>query len=145
MGCPAPHKTRDQVWLGVGVAVGFLAAKVMMSRTKAKAEAQVKAKAAAAKARTSHQKVHLRLAIKGVGPNVCVGGHTQTSAIPAAYVIQVHVLCVSLKFDSEAEKIAWRNRWAPLAATVFKTEPNCLSYEFCDATNDKTSAIIYEV
>lgn len=57
---------------------------------------------------------------------------------------KVHVLLVQLKFKSAEQKEAWRTLWVPMAQATRRSEPNCLSYEFCDSADDPTTAIIYE-
>eukprot|EP00035_Acanthoeca_spectabilis_P004421 m.103196 g.103196 ORF g.103196 m.103196 type:complete len:176 (+) comp12566_c0_seq4:2520-3047(+) len=69
---------------------------------------------------------------------------TMADARPKAAAPSIHVLMVSLKFKSAEQKQIFRDTWAPLAEIVYKTEPDCLSYEFCDSCDDETSAIIYE-
>lgn len=56
----------------------------------------------------------------------------------------VHVLVVNLKFGSVAQKEAWKAIWTAVASAVYDREPNCLSYEFCDAVADPCAAIVYE-
>lgn len=67
------------------------------------------------------------------------GGPTAKTSHP-----NVHVLLVSLKFDSAEGKAKWKARWQQLAELVYSTEPNCLAYELSDAEADPTEAIIYE-
>ena len=57
---------------------------------------------------------------------------------------KVHVLLVQLKFLSAEQKEAWKALWVPMAKATRRSEPNCLSYEFCDSVDDPTAAIIYE-
>eukprot|EP00038_Savillea_parva_P031796 m.90565 g.90565 ORF g.90565 m.90565 type:complete len:153 (+) comp9867_c0_seq1:50-508(+) len=66
------------------------------------------------------------------------------SARPKAASPKIHVLLVNLKFTSAKHKLMFRDTWADLAKIVYDKEPDCLSYEFCDSTEDETKAIIYE-
>eukprot|EP00913_Durusdinium_trenchii_P008013 g7516.t1 len=56
----------------------------------------------------------------------------------------VHVLLVNAKFESVDHKKKFKQIWSNIANKVKEVEPNCLSYEFCDAVEDPTKAIIYE-
>eukprot|EP00434_Breviolum_minutum_P000786 symbB.v1.2.000694.t1/scaffold41.1/size391900/11 len=57
---------------------------------------------------------------------------------------EVHVLLVHVKFESVDHKKKFKQIWSHIAKEVKAKEANCLSYEFCDATEDPTKAIIYE-
>jgi hypothetical protein len=57
---------------------------------------------------------------------------------------RIHVLLVHVKFESADQKVKWKAVWASAAAAVYAAEPNCLSYEFCDAEDNPFEAIIYE-
>jgi len=66
------------------------------------------------------------------------------AARPKAASPNIHVLLIHFKFTSVEQKKVFKEIWAPLAETVYMNEPDCLSYEFCDACDDDLSAIIYE-
>merc|ERR1719272_2108518 len=57
---------------------------------------------------------------------------------------KVTVLMITFKFKTVAQKETFKATWAPLAQIVFDTEPNCLSYEFCDHDADPLQGVIYE-
>eukprot|EP00440_Ansanella_granifera_P010666 gb/GFBE01011575.1/.p1 GENE.gb/GFBE01011575.1/~~gb/GFBE01011575.1/.p1 ORF type:complete len:146 (+),score=30.76 gb/GFBE01011575.1/:1-438(+) len=57
---------------------------------------------------------------------------------------RAHVLMVKLQFDNVFQKADWKNMWSDMAETVYKSEPNCLSYQFCDGEDDTLVCIIYE-
>ena len=44
----------------------------------------------------------------------------------------VHVLLVNLNFKSKKDRDAWKKHWQACAEKVWRDEPRCLSYEFCD-------------
>eukprot|EP00039_Didymoeca_costata_P020172 m.340313 g.340313 ORF g.340313 m.340313 type:complete len:139 (+) comp19234_c0_seq1:33-449(+) len=66
------------------------------------------------------------------------------NARPKAASAKIHVLLVQLSFKKEEQRTVFRDTWSKLADQVYANEPNCLSYEFCEANDDSCKAIIYE-
>jgi quinol monooxygenase YgiN len=57
---------------------------------------------------------------------------------------KVHVLMVELEFESQSDRDKFAAGWSHLAKVVYDNEPNCLSYEMCNSSDDATKVIIYE-
>lgn len=79
----------------------------------------------------------------GLGLGYLIGSALSKRRARASHP-RVHVLVVTLKFSTAAQKDAWKAIWMAAAKAVHSDEPRCLSYEFCDAAADPTEAVIYE-
>ena len=84
------------------------------------------------------------LKLCGVATAGVVLGYLIAQRRPRASHPNAHVLLVELGFDSEESRNSFTASWSPLASRVYKDEPNCLSYEMCNAVEDNTKVIIYE-
>ncbi|CAJ1342945.1 unnamed protein product [Effrenium voratum] len=80
----------------------------------------------------------------GVGLGALLLSKLRKGKTSVARASPVHVLLVHAQFKSVDQKKKFKEIWSNMARIALTEEPNCLSYEFCDAVDDPQKAIIYE-